>query len=558
MARKRGMQFIPYDYEAAYNKAMEDMHEWFIENLFQHRKKVIYALKEITAGDQFEIEIYPQFRSMDEVPPEGRTIKKDNNKAQKNLNDKNARKYVERLINENFSDRDIWMTLTYDDAHLPPDGDVDAAIKNVQKYIRRINYQRKKRGLPNAKYVYVTAYNPDAEIRWHHHIVMDGALDMETVESCWKQSSRNEVRRLQTDENGLSGMANYIVEEKNRVPSEKRWNSSQGLRDPRIKVVHSKRPAAGGSYKKIGSFVDGMVKDRDSIPEILKKWYPDMDFTNANVYYNDFNCMISNCGHDENNRYRGGKAGDQTGTEWRVINWYNRPWKCVLRHPDAKVRKMIASMAKAAAVNNKIGYDQSERYTFWEHLKASNYDPAQITIACEADCSSGVAAIVKGAGYRLGNEKMKNVSIYLDTGNMRAGLKAAGFEVLTDSKYLTSDAYLLEGDILLNDNAHVATNLTDGAKSSGTGASNTTPVKSNTKVDVAHGFNKSLAGTYKVTASGLNLRAGAGTGKSILAVMKNGEKVQCYGYYNDCNGVKWLYVVYKNIVGYASSKYLSK
>ena len=62
--------------------------------------------------------------------------------------------------------------------------------------------------------------------------------------------------------------------------------------------------------------------------------------------------MISNCGHDENNRYSGGKAGDQTGTEWRVINWYNRPWKCVLRHPDAKVRKMIASMAKAAAVNN--------------------------------------------------------------------------------------------------------------------------------------------------------------------------------------------------------------
>lgn len=268
MARKRGMQFIPYDYEAAYNKAMEDMHEWFIENLFQHRKKVIYALKEITAGAQFEIEIYPQFRSMDEVPPEGRTIKKDNNKAQKNLNDKNARKYVERLINENFSDRDIWMTLTYDDAHLPPDGDVDAAIKNVQKYIRRINYQRKKRGLPNAKYVYVTAYNPDAEIRWHHHIVMDGALDMETVESCWKQSSRNEVRRLQTDENGLSGMANYIVEEKNRVPSEKRWNSSQGLRDPRIKVVHSKRPAAGGSYKKIGSFVDKMFGNELSLAAV--------------------------------------------------------------------------------------------------------------------------------------------------------------------------------------------------------------------------------------------------------------------------------------------------
>ena len=210
--------------------------------------------------------------------------------------------------------------MTYDDAHLPPDGDVDAAIKNVQKYIRRINYQRKKRGLPNAKYVYVTAYNPDAEIRWHHHIVMDGALDMETVESCWKQSSRNEVRRLQTDENGLSGMANYIVEEKNRVPSEKRWNSSQGLRDPRIKVVHSKRPAAGGSYKKIGSFVDKMVKDRDSIPEILKKWYPDMDFTNAAVYYNDFNCMFYIHARMRKRRSTGEKTNktnktDKTGIE---------------------------------------------------------------------------------------------------------------------------------------------------------------------------------------------------------------------------------------------------
>lgn len=264
MARRKGMQYIPYDYEAAYASSIELMHEWFVENMLnmhKHRKKVVYALKEITAGEQFEIEIYPQFKSMDDVPREGRRIVKDNSKAQRNLNDKNARKYVERLINENFDNRDIWITLTYDNEHLPPDGDIDAAIKNVQNYIRRINYQRKKRGLPNAKYVYVTAYNPDAEIRWHHHVVMDGALDMETVEACWQQSSRNEVRHLQKDENGLSGIANYIVEEKNRIRSEKRWNSSQGLRDPRIRVVHSKRPASGGSYKKIGSFVDGMVKN---------------------------------------------------------------------------------------------------------------------------------------------------------------------------------------------------------------------------------------------------------------------------------------------------------
>lgn len=45
-----------------------------------------------------------------------------------------------------------------------------------------------------------------------------------------------------------------------------------------------------------------------------------------------------------------------------------------------------------------------------------------------------------------------------------------------------------------------------------------------------------------------------------MQTLVSGEagEVNEYGYYNDCNGVKWLYVVYKNIVGYASSKYLSK
>ena len=216
--------------------------------------------------------------------------------------------------------------------------------------------------------------------------------------------------------------------------------------------------------------------------------------------------MISNCGHDENGRYSGGKAGDQTGTEWRVINWYNRPWKCVLRHPNADVRAMIASMAKAAANNNLIGYDQSQRGTFWTNLADSNYDPAQITVACEADCSSGVAAIVKGAGYRLGIDALKKVSTACYTGNLRAALKAAGFEVLTESKYLTSDAYLFAGDILLNDNAHVATNLTTGSKASGTSA----PSKSINEVakEVINGkWGKGSDRTNRLAAAGYDAKA---------------------------------------------------
>ena len=174
--------------------------------------------------------------------------------------------------------------------------------------------------------------------------------------------------------------------------------------------------------------------------------------------------MISNCGHDERNKYSGGVAGDQTGDEWRIINWYNRPWNVVLRHPIESVGRKIADLAEAAAENNKIGYDQNQRYTYWEQLKAVNYDPSKITTPCEADCSAGVAANIKAVGYILGMKSLQDVSIYAYTGNLREVLIKAGFKALYDSKYLTSDEYLLPGDILLYEGHHTATNLTQGKK----------------------------------------------------------------------------------------------
>lgn len=291
--KKGGMGYIPYDYESAYRQSIESMNEWFIEQMAGYRKKTLYALKEIKAGDQFEVEIYPQFRRMDEVPEEGRRIVKDNSSAQKNLNDKNARKYLVRLINHNFGEGDLWITLTYDDAHLPADGDIGKALKDVQNYIGRVNYQRKKRGLKRAKYVYVIEYDEAAEIRWHIHIVMDGEMDLDTVEACWKQSSRNEVRRTRKDKDGLAGLAHYLVKEKKRIRSERRWNSSKNLKKPDIRVVKSKQSAKGnGSYKPISAYIDEMVRNQNYIQEQMEKWYPGLEFAEAEVRYNNFNYMF--------------------------------------------------------------------------------------------------------------------------------------------------------------------------------------------------------------------------------------------------------------------------
>lgn len=175
---------------------------------------------------------------------------------------------------------------------------------------------------------------------------------------------------------------------------------------------------------------------------------------------------ISNSGSDEHGQYRGGQAGDQTGTEWRMRSWYNRPWSCVLRYPDQAVALKLAQLGIDAALNDKIGYDQSQNRTYLKQLKAVGWEPSRITVACEADCSAGVCANITAAGYLLGIDALKNhTGTY--TGNMRSALRKAGFQVLTDSKYLTGGDYLLPGDILLYDSHHTATNVTIGKKVKG-------------------------------------------------------------------------------------------
>lgn len=89
-------------------------------------------------------------------------------------------------------------------------------------------------------------------------------------------------------------------------------------------------------------------------------------------------------------------------------------------------------------------------------------------------------------------------------------------------------------------------------------ANKTSSSTSSKKVDAAQSYDKSLAGTYTTTEA-LNMRTGAGTGKTIILTIPKGSKVQNYGYYTkDSSGTKWLYLTYNGQTGFCSSKYLKK
>ena len=110
------------------------------------------------------------------------------------------------------------------------------------------------------------------------------------------------------------------------------------------------------------------------------------------------------------------------------------------------------------------------------------------------------------------------------------------------------------------------------AKAGSTGPNTTTlpsngsaskPASAKKASEAARSFNKTLAGTYVVTANvGLHIRNGAGTGKASLAVLPQGTKVANYGYYTLVGNIKWLYVqvTYKGVTytGFCSSQYLKK
>lgn len=105
--------------------------------------------------------------------------------------------------------------------------------------------------------------------------------------------------------------------------------------------------------------------------------------------------------------------------------------------------------------------------------------------------------------------------------------------------------------------------LPDYASKATETVSGSAPVeKTEPEIDHATQFSADVAGTYKCTASILNVRSGAGTSKRILTTIVHGTKVQNYGYFTTFNGVKWLVVQFKQngktITGYASSKYLKK
>lgn len=182
---------------------------------------------------------------------------------------------------------------------------------------------------------------------------------------------------------------------------------------------------------------------------------------------------------DENGRYVGGQAGNQSGTELNIRGYYSssgNPWKCY-RPKDATVAKKIAENASGAVANRNIGYDQNERNTIRAKAQKVNLVLSAINEACECDCMSlaGECAICAGASDAILFEG-NNLPW---TGNAHEKLMATGMFDCKGSGL--SESQLCVGDILVRD-GHAVIVVSGKAA---TGSSSTQTVVSGTIEELA-------------------------------------------------------------------------
>ena len=167
----------------------------------------------------------------------------------------------------------------------------EEAEKLSKNFFRRINRVRKKKGLENAKYVYVIEEGTTGTERFHLHLIMDNGLTKAEVESKWKLGSST-IRTLNYyKEENFIGICKYMMKDEetykrtaSRLKGKRRWGSSKG----NLVLPKPSKNRTKMSKRKVMD----MVLNQDSIGEKLERDYPMYQFKEVEIRYNDWNGLF--------------------------------------------------------------------------------------------------------------------------------------------------------------------------------------------------------------------------------------------------------------------------
>ena len=195
-------------------------------------------LKRVTSGRLVSAVVYSAVSSGDGERARAQK-QKASTAAREKLNARTSFQKLERCLAANFDDGDLFVTLTYDDAHLPDSR--DAAVRRARFFLSKLRRARKERG-ESLLYIYVTeGCCPGG--RLHHHLVLNSTgEDLEEIRRLWIYGDNVELRRLTfTQDYTYEDLASYLTKEPREwghpQVGERTWTPSLGLCRPEAETV---------------------------------------------------------------------------------------------------------------------------------------------------------------------------------------------------------------------------------------------------------------------------------------------------------------------------------
>ena len=168
--------------------------------------------------------------------------------AMAKVNERNARKNLARLLNCNFVEGDLYLTLTYKLENRA--ASAEDCKDDLAKFLRNVKLASKRRGLE----FYYVAVSTFGDRSMHHHVVMRCGLTMDELTKIWRLGWIN-FKPL--DGSGdYTQLADYLIKHTNKT-----FNNAE-------KRVHAKRYIHSRNMKK--PIVKTEVVDAESWREFVK------------------------------------------------------------------------------------------------------------------------------------------------------------------------------------------------------------------------------------------------------------------------------------------------
>lgn len=187
--------------------------------------------KRTVAGAVIELEFFnaPESR-FPSIKPLREKIRTEAERRE--YNRRKSEKHFTRLVNANFDHTAYYVTLTYDNEHLPLT--IEEAEKNLENYKRRL-----QRNNPYAKIIAVTGRGRRSG-RLHHHLIVSGVSESDIIGK-WTggEIARAEHLREHNFYNGVdcgedfTGLAEYLFAHTDETLKGRRWKQTKTIEQPK-------------------------------------------------------------------------------------------------------------------------------------------------------------------------------------------------------------------------------------------------------------------------------------------------------------------------------------